>query len=758
VPIPYGSKNPGDICGPGWQNLRLSEDEIRQRFNGRPLNIGVLLGEPSGWLVDIDLDCIAAIELASKYLPETPARFGRQSKPLSHWLYRVTSPVKSKQFRSKVFGTLLEIRSTALQTVFPPSVHPSGEEILWQDEARPTEATEIPPDQLIEAVEPLVAEVRAVLQVDRADRCLTAIMRMEKVDHNDGSNRLFAAACRVVEHDLRDNIGVAVIRKHAEEKPFPKNWTDDEIVRRIRDAEGKTERGKVSGRTIKANLPEIEATCQDLSVVTSQAWDALQRANKPERLFRHGGRLVRIETGDQNEPVIRDLSVDRARHELARAARWFKWKKTGAGKTVRTEAKPPVDVVKDMLATPDPVLPRLSRVVEVPVFGPDGSLQLTPGYHAGSRTYYAPAVGFELPPVPEVPSQEEIEHAGDLLLNDLLRDFPFTSEAERANAVGLFLLPFARDLIDGCTPLHLLEKPSPGTGATLLVDSMAHPATGRPIEAMTEGRDEDEWRKRITAKLRSGSPFVLIDNLKRRLDSAAVSCAITSRVWEDRVLGVTEMIHIPVKCVWIATGNNPALSSEITRRTTRIRLDAKTDRPWLRREFKHPNLRIWVQQNRKWLVWAALTLIRAWIVAGRPPGSVRLGMFEAWAETMGGILEVSRIDGFLGNLEEFYSESDAEGTADRAFVTAWWNQFSGTEVGVAELWQLVDQDVVDINLGDGSERSQKIRLGRKLAGMRDRTFTLTFTGNATPERETQVQVQKAGEVQRAQRWKLAEAT
>src|SRR5215470_13321176 len=123
---------------------------------------------------------------------------------------------------------------------------------------------------------------------------------------------------------------------------------------------------------------------------------------------------------------------------------------------------------------------------------------------------------------------------------------------------------------------------------------LSNAAIGRNLDKMTEGRDEDEWRKRITAKIATGPSVILIDNLRRRLDSAAVSAAITATTWEDRRLGHTEMISFPVTCAWVATGNNPSVSSEIARRTVRIRLDAKVDRPWRRsREYRHPELLDW---------------------------------------------------------------------------------------------------------------------------------------------------------------------
>ncbi len=520
-----------------------------------------------------------------------------------------------------------------------------------------------------------------------------------------------------------------------------------------------TEAESVNDPVNESGLPEIDAGCANLPNVTEKAWDALRAANDPPRIFRYGGRVVRIEQGDQREPVIRELTLDRMRYELAEAALWFKWKKRGDD-FEKEEMSPPDKVVRNTLATPNIELPILSRIVEAPVFASDGSLQTEPGYHAASRTFYSPADGFTVPDVPEQPTPEDVEFAVDLLAYDLLGDFPFIGDSEKANVLALALLPFAAGLIDGCTPFHLVEKPCPGTGATLLVDSLAYLPLGRPVAAMTEGRDEDEWRKRITAKLRSGSTYILIDNLRRRLDSAAVSSAITSPTWEDRILGTSETIRVPVRCVWVATGNNPAVSSEIARRTVRIRLDARRDRPWLREEFRHLDLRLWIRENRGQLVWAALTLIRVWLAAGRPKGATRLGMFESWSETMGGILDVAKVPGFLENVDEFYDQSDAEGNATRALLGQWWDEFREKPVGVADLWKLTTRDAFPLDLGSGKERSQKSRLGRIIVGLRDRMFTIeddvNTSGGEGAKFTRKLRIERAGTRQRATLWRLRE--
>jgi hypothetical protein len=144
LPIPFKSKNPNFS---GWQNFRITEGELATRFNGQSQNIGVLLGLPSSGLLDIDLDCTFAVALAQAFLPQTGAIFGRDSKRCSHWLYyselatrKFSDPLadsnQSEAGRGKTM--LVEIRSTGAQTVFPGSVHPSGEAITWDSDNEPT--------------------------------------------------------------------------------------------------------------------------------------------------------------------------------------------------------------------------------------------------------------------------------------------------------------------------------------------------------------------------------------------------------------------------------------------------------------------------------------------------------------------------------------------------------------------------------------------------------------------------------------------
>ena len=66
LPLPFKSKIPADT---GWQKRVIGEQDLPRYFNGKPQNVGVVLGPTSSGLTDVDLDCREAIELAPHVLP-----------------------------------------------------------------------------------------------------------------------------------------------------------------------------------------------------------------------------------------------------------------------------------------------------------------------------------------------------------------------------------------------------------------------------------------------------------------------------------------------------------------------------------------------------------------------------------------------------------------------------------------------------------------------------------------------------------------
>ncbi len=75
---------------------------------------------------------------------------------------------------------------------------------------------------------------------------------------------------------------------------------------------------------------------------------------------------------------------------------------------------------------------------------------------------------------------------------------------------------------------------------------------------------------------------------------------------------------MPLEVTWLATGNNLRLTGDTPRRCLYVRLESTLERPERRRDFRHPRLLEWLRRRRPRLLPAALTLLRAYVAAGRP--------------------------------------------------------------------------------------------------------------------------------------------
>lgn len=382
---------------------------------------------------------------------------------------------------------------------------------------------------------------------------------------------------------------------------------------------------------------------------------------------------------------------------------------------------PPVDVVRDVLALAPTTwgFPALESVTESPLLGPDGGVLLTPGYDPVTRVFYAPSPDLRLPTVPASPDSDDVARAVNSI-DEMLEGFPFIDQASRANAWAMILTPTVRRAIPGSVPIALVDAPQAGTGKSLLAEIVAliHSGSDAAMQPAPAHGDESEWRKMLGAVLSNGQALTIFDNVDHRLQSASLALAVTASTWTDRILGQTKTVTLPVRCTWIATGNNLQLGGDLPRRCYWIRLDAGTAQPWQRSGFRHPDLKEWVRDHRGELLGALLTIARSWFVSGCPEAqkSVTLGSFDSWARTIAGILDHAGIIGFLQNLDRLYEESDPSQLQWEAFLLAIQESFESQTFTIKEL---IETMVTDARLNQALpdelvDEDRKGRLQRRL--------------------------------------------
>ncbi|MFD2741317.1 hypothetical protein ACFSUD_17210 [Sulfitobacter aestuarii] len=446
-------------------------------------------------------------------------------------------------------------------------------------------------------------------------------------------------------------------------------WKDAEKARRDEEKEKVKAAAKTGTGTNIAVVNEW-----DFHDMVEYSDRRLKDANlaKPH-VFHYMERLCVVRENSAGHASLKFVDAYGFAYLLNTAARYVRVSGDG-GQTTGVSA--PDDVVKHLFAADYGTYPELKGLVSTPTFTRSGDLLTTPGYDYASRLYYNPDATLNVGKVSDVPTKAEVDAAKRLIVEEILADFPLGAlsrpeivsqalegegVAAVTNMMALILLPFMRELVEGPTPGHLLTKPAPGTGASLLTDTFSIIATGRPTPALAMPTNKDEMSKTLTSVLSNGQNVVFFDNINHSVDSGELASAMTAPVYQARILGRSQTVEVDVRCAWVFTGNNVTLTSELARRLLFIGLDARLANPELRTGFRHNDIRGWALENRSELVHACLTIIQNWVAKGMVQKSDNvLASYENWSRVMGGVLGAAGLYKFLeGQDDERAKAADA---------------------------------------------------------------------------------------------------
>lgn len=218
--------------------------------------------------------------------------------------------------------------------------------------------------------------------------------------------------------------------------------------------------------------------------------------------------------------------------------------------------------------------------------------------------------------VPEFPTRADAESAL-ALLNDLLAEFSFPNESDRAAALSAILTAVVRPSLAHAPMFHTRAQ-MVGSGKSYLcelITAFATPQRGTPT---TFPADDEECRKLLLAELLRAPAVIEFDNLTSDLLAHKSLCTVlTSEHMTGRILGVSKTATVSTRALFLSSGNNVGPVQDMTRRCITIHLDPGCEVP-AARSFTRPDLVRDVLRDRGRYVSAALTIVRAWIAAGRP--------------------------------------------------------------------------------------------------------------------------------------------
>ena len=323
--------------------------------------------------------------------------------------------------------------------------------------------------------------------------------------------------------------------------------------------------------------------------------------------------------------VLTAVTTPWLNRRFGQSAKWLKFSRDDGD---WKPADPPQKYAETLLAMAGEWrAPVLTGIVECPTLRRDGSLLTASGYDAESGLY----VDYHGDPirVPDAPTHADAL-AALATLKEPFAEFQF-SEGDIDLAVvlaGLLTAVTRRSL--RTAPLFAFDAPVMGSGKGLIVNTIATIATGRAAPAISQGKDEAEDEKRLGALLLQGVPLLNIDNIERDLAGDLLCSALTETSIALRILGKSEVPSMPSNVAMFATGNNLRARGDMVRRMLVCRIDPACERPDARTFTR--NLNEWVPANRARLLSAALTLLRAYVIAGKPAQDIApYGSFEEWS-------------------------------------------------------------------------------------------------------------------------------
>jgi putative DNA primase/helicase len=632
--------------------------------------IGMPTGEASGvWVLDVD--DVALFERECRIDLKETRRSGTGDGYHRYYGWDPSTPVRNAQVTRKgwPFPELpgCDVRGEGGYVILPPSRHPSGRLYHWLNEGpsqpAPAELLAIVRKETIRPDAPALA-LTAATDDDTAyglaalrDECgaiKSAPGGAQEGTLNDAGLKIGAlvAGGSLRMKTARSDLVAAGLQMTSANAADP--WTTEQICskieRALKDGTGTPRvpaEKRLAGpktRALRLVSPETSddgrpsTSSDDKPTIQIKAGALHLMATAAERVLISRGAPI-YDRGGLVKPVLEQVPASKGRRtsvaclvpveedmlvdHLSRAADWVKF---DGRRNDWTPADPPRAVASTILSRRGEWgFAGLAGVITTPTLRPDGTILDTVGYDEETQLLLMSS-----PPMPAIPDRPSKADAAEALtlLDGLLENFPFVDDASRSVALAALITPIVRGAMQAA-PAVVARAPGPGTGKSYLIDLCSVLSTGEMAPVISPGRNEEEMEKRLGAVLQDGRVIIAIDNVNGPLGGDVLCQVIERPIVSVRVLGASKMPKIPNRACVFATGNNILIVGDMVRRIILCSLDAQMERPELRTFSTKPHEMI-LNDRGKYIA-AALTIARAYVVAGFPDERPPLASFEEWS-------------------------------------------------------------------------------------------------------------------------------
>lgn len=293
----------------------------------------------------------------------------------------------------------------------------------------------------------------------------------------------------------------------------------------------------------------------------------------------------------------------------------------------------PANAAKVLLSTEEArtLLPTIRQLANCAILTPDGQI-LTRGYHDfHGGTFISSG---DTPP--DVPLDRAVK-----ALSEILRDFNFTTQADMSRAVASLISPALKmgGHITDEFPLDLAEADQSQSGKTYRQKLVTRLYNETPSAIIPPKGGVGSLDESISKALIQGRPFIALDNIRGRIDSAIMESAIRGhgRV-TCRVPYMTSTEVDTSTFLWQLSTNGAELTRDLANRSIITRIRKQPD-GYKFHEYLEGELLTHVQSRQSAYLGAVFAVIKAWMDAGAPRTNESRHDFRGWVRVMDWIVQ-----------------------------------------------------------------------------------------------------------------------
>lgn len=386
---------------------------------------------------------------------------------------------------------------------------------------------------------------------------------------------------------------------------------------------------------------------------------------KKEEVFVHAGRLVEIVYIMDDFPELEVLSVSAMRSRIMLPGyEYFRAGRDKNGKTVLRRCDCTEDDAKLLMATREArqYLPHLSILSKTQILTVDKNgkaKRLAKGYNRERGGVYQ--VGCR-----DV-AKVELLHAVSALTS-LVQYFRFATPGDKTRAIAGFFLPaivYGQLLKDNQrSPMVIMEGTGSDSGKGLLTTLIAAVYNENPDYLANRNGGVGSFDEDFSASLLSGSPFVLLDNLRGKVDSQHIESFMTAeKRYYLRPVGKARVPVNPSHYVLFATSNGLKATTDLEERSLRILLKKRPK--WaVHPECDGMGLPNYVRSRQPFYLGCVFAILEAWIEAGRPRTNETRHRFFECVQSLDWILQKYFPEECSARIMDYESMPSSENVAE----------------------------------------------------------------------------------------------